>query len=79
MNEKSNHTDEKPTRVARIINIILLVFNLVAALGVISLKLSRGTYVEINNQIFPPGTPLMDSTVLDLLLRKSCVVFIVIL
>lgn len=58
-------------------NIILLVFNLVAAMGVISLKFSRATYVEISNQIFPPKTPLMDSTLLDLLLSKGCAVFIV--
>jgi hypothetical protein len=78
MNEKSNPTDEKPTKVARMINIILLIFNLVAAMGVISLKFSRATYVEISNQIFSPETPLMDSTLLDLLLRKSCAIFIVI-
>lgn len=70
--------DEKPTKVGRIINIILLVFNSVAAMGVIGLKLSRATYEEISNQIFSPGTPLMDSALLDLLLRKTFAVFIVI-
>jgi hypothetical protein len=78
MNGKLNPSDEKPTKVARIINIILLVFNFVAAMGVISLKFSRATYLEMSDQIFSPGTPLMDSTLLDLLLRKSCAVFIVI-
>lgn len=78
MNEKPNSAKEKPTKIARIINIMLLAFNIVAAMGVIALKFSRATYVEISNQIFSPGTPLMDSTLLDLLLRKSCSVYIVI-
>ncbi|MGD9006544.1 MAG: hypothetical protein PVG41_01420 [Desulfobacteraceae bacterium] len=78
MNNKLNPSDKKPTKIAQIINIILLIFNLVAAMGVISLKFSRATYIEISNQIFSPGTPLMDSILLDLLLRKSCAVFIVI-
>ncbi len=70
---------EKQSKAAIILNVILLVFNFVLALGVIALKFSRETYVEISNQIYSPDKPLMDSTMLDFMLQKgmSIVIFII--
>lgn len=63
----------------RVLNIVMLIFNFLMALGVISIKFARATYVEISNQIFSPEGPLMDSAILDLLLRKSMAILVIVI
>jgi ABC-type nickel/cobalt efflux system permease component RcnA len=48
------------------------------AFGVIVIKFARETYVEISNQLFSLEAPLMDSVMLDLLLRKSMAILVII-
>jgi hypothetical protein len=48
------------------------------AFGVIAFKFARATYAEICNQIFSPEVPLMDSAILDLSLRKSVAILVVV-
>ncbi len=68
----------KTSKVARIFNAIMLVVNFLMAFGVIALKFARETYVSISNQIFSPDGPLMDSVILDILLRKSAAVLVIV-
>lgn len=44
---------------------------------VIALKFSRNTYQEISNEIFSPDKALMDSGMLDFLLRKEFAIIVV--
>ncbi len=67
----------KTSKVARIFNAIMLVVNFLMAFGVIALKFARETYVSISNQIFSPDGPLMDSVILDILLRRSATVLVI--
>jgi len=66
------------SKIARIFNVIMLIFNFLMALGVTAIKFASESYVSISNQLFPPDGPLMDSVILDILLRKSAVVLIVV-
>lgn len=68
----------KTLKLMRVLNIIMLIFNFLIAFGVIAIKFARETYVEISNQLFSPEAPLMDSTILDLLLRKSMAIIVII-
>jgi len=66
-------------KIIRVINIAMLIINFLTTFGIIAIKFARQTYVEISNQHFSPDGPLMDSMVLDLLLRKSVAVFMVLI
>lgn len=72
----SNGAIEKPTKVVFIINIILVGINIILSFGTIALHFSRGIYAEISEQIFSMDKPLMDSAILDLLLRKELSIII---
>jgi hypothetical protein len=65
-------------RIVRVSNIIIFIFNFLIAFGLIAIKLARATYLEISNELFSPEAPLMDSIVLDLLLRKSVAILVIV-
>jgi hypothetical protein len=65
-------------KVTYILNILLIIVNFMVAFVVIALKFSRNTYQEISNEIFSPDKALMDSGMLDFLLKKE-IAFIVVL
>lgn len=77
MNDELEAT--KSPKIIRVLNIVMLIFNFLMAFGVIAIKFARATYVEISNQIFSPEGPLMDSAILDLLLRKSMAVLVIVI
>ncbi len=66
----------KPSKLVRVFNIALLISNFLMAFGIIAIQFARETYAEISNQIPPPEGPLMDSVLLDLLLRKSIAILV---
>ncbi len=64
-------------KVTYILNILLIIVNFIVAFMVIALKFSRNTYQEISNEIFSPDKALMDSGMLDFLLRKEFAIIVV--
>ena len=64
-------------KVTYILNILLIIVNFIVAFVVIALKFSRNTYQEISNEIFSPDKALMDSGMLDFLLRKEIAIIVV--
>ena len=71
---------EKPKKLPKIGNIILVAFNLFFIFGIISINFSRDEYIEISNQVFPPNSPLMNSSILDILVQKGfSIVFAILL
>ena len=72
----NDNTIDKPTTFAIITNTILIVINFLLAIGIIVLNFSRDGYTEISKQIFSEDTSLMDSPLLDALLRKETSILI---
>jgi hypothetical protein len=71
---------EKPKKLPKIGNIILVAFNLFFIFGIISINFSRDEYIEKSNQVFPPNSPLMNSSILDILVQKGfSIVFVILL
>lgn len=68
---------ENPNKVTQIFNVLLIIVNFFIAFAIIVLKFSRTTYQEISNEIFSPDKPLMNSGVLDFLLRKEISIVVV--
>ena len=66
------------SKAVRFLNMALLIVSTITAIGVIAINSSRDYFVQISNQIFSPEKPLMDSYVLDLLLRKGTSIIILI-
>jgi cell division protein FtsW (lipid II flippase) len=56
----------------------MLVFNFLMVFGVIAIKSTRVANAEISNQKLSPEVPLMDLAMLDLLLRKSMAILVVV-
>ena len=76
---KKENTSKRTTKLAVVINIILIVINFLLAFGIIVLNFSRGVYTEITKEIFMVDKPLMNSALLDFLLRKEFSIFIIVL
>lgn len=76
----SGEQTQKPKKLPKIGNIILVAFNLIFIFGIISINFSRDEYFEVSNQVFPPDSPLMNSSILDLLVQNGIsVVFAILL
>jgi cell division protein FtsW (lipid II flippase) len=56
----------------------MLEFNFLMVVGVIAIKSTRAANAEISNQKLSPEVPLMDLAMLDLLLRKSMAILVVV-
>jgi cell division protein FtsW (lipid II flippase) len=56
----------------------MLEFNFLMVVGVIAIKSTRVANAEISNQKLSPEVPLMDLAMLDLLLRKSMAILVVV-
>lgn len=54
---------------ARFVNFILIIMAFIENAGLIALNFSRPSYVEISNDIFSADAPLMNSVLLDMVLR----------
>ena len=71
---------EKPKKLPKIGNRILVAFNLFFIFGIISINFSRDEYIEISNQVFPPNSPPMNSSILDIFVQKGfSIVFVILL
>ncbi len=70
---------EKQSKAVLILNIILLIYNFIMAMGLMAFKFSRENYVEISNAIHSSDEPLMGSAVLDFLMQKEMSIIIVII
>jgi hypothetical protein len=64
-------------KITYILNILLIIVNFLVASVIIALKFSRNTYQEISNEIFSSDRALMDSGMLDFLLRKEIAIIVV--
>lgn len=56
-------------RFARFVNFILIIMAFIENAGLIALNFSRSIYTEISNDIFSAEAPLMNSILLDMILR----------
>lgn len=76
-----NHNLSIPSasKTVRVLNIVILAMSVLTAFGVIALNFSREFYSQISSQIFSPEKPLMNSVILDLLMRKGVSFVILIL
>ena len=73
-----DNTIDKPKKFAIITNSLLLVINFLLAIGIIVLNFSRDRYTEISKQIFTEDTSLMNSSLLDAILRKETSILIIV-
>jgi hypothetical protein len=60
-----------------VFNYLLLIINIILILGAVAIIFSRNTFIDISEEIYKQGSPIMGSVVLDLVLRKE-VAFILI-
>ena len=60
-----------------VFNYLLLIINIILILGAVAIIFSRNTFIDISEEIYQQGSPIMGSVVLDLVLRKE-VAFILI-
>lgn len=60
-----------------VFNYLLLIINIILILGAVAIIFSRNTFIDISEEIYQQGSPIMGTVVLDLVLRKE-VAFILI-